>query len=140
MVQKINLDINKLDWLAIARVMAPILAPIILSVIWIVLARNNKTVDWLSNVFALAEITPAIDLNLPSGVVLGSFYNSAKEIEPAVKQVVEFVKDLKEDVAEVEIGLEKDVEKLKKDPLQTLWDWFTFDIRKTEEFKERQRQ
>jgi hypothetical protein len=88
----------------------------------------------------LAEITPAIDLNLPSGVVLGSFYNSAKEIEPAVKQVVEFVKDLKEDVAEVEIGLEKDVEKLKKDPLQTLWDWFTFDIRKTEEFKERQRQ
>jgi len=102
MVQKIDFDINKLDWLAIARVMAPILAPVILSVVWIVLARTNKTVDWLSNVFALAEITPAIDLNLPPGVVLGSFYNSAQEIESAVKGSVDFVKDLKTELGELE--------------------------------------
>ena len=99
---KIDLDINKLDWLAIARVLAPILAPVILSVVWIALARTNKTVDWLSNVFALAEITPSIDLNLPPGVVLGSFYNSAKEIETAVKGSVNYVKDLKTELAELE--------------------------------------
>jgi len=102
MAQKIDLDINKLDWLAIARVLAPILAPVILSIVWIVLARTNKTVDWLSNVFALAEITPSIDLNLPSGVVLGSFYNSAQEIESAVKGSVDFVKDLVSDDLEYE--------------------------------------
>jgi len=108
MVQKIDLDINKLDWLAIARVLAPILAPVILSVVWIVLARTNKTVDWLSNVFALAEITPSIDLNLPPGVVLGSFYNSAEEIESVIKESIDFVKDLKADKIEYEgSGLNK---------------------------------
>ena len=102
MAQKIDLDINKLDWLAIARVLAPILAPVILSIVWIVLARTNKTVDWLSNVFALAEITPAIDLNLPPGVVLGSFYNSAEEIESAVKASGIYVKELQTELSELE--------------------------------------
>ena len=126
MVQKIDFDINKLDWLAIARVMAPILAPVILAVAWIILAKNNKTIDWLSNVFAVAELTPTVDLNLPSGVVLGSFYNSAKEIEPAANSVLDFVKDLAEDITEV-----------KEAPLSTLCDWLTFDVRDTEGFKER---
>ena len=126
MVQKIDFDINKLDWLAIARVMAPILAPVILAIAWTILAKNNKTVDWLSNVFAVAELTPGVDLNLPSGVVLGSFYNSAKEIEPTANSVLDFVKDLAEDVTEV-----------KEAPLSTLWDWLTFDVRDTEGFKER---
>ena len=100
MTKKIDLDINKLPWEAIARIMAPILAPIILAVVWITLARTNKTVDWLSNVFALAEITPTVDLNLPPGVVLGSFYNSAEEVESAVKGSVDFVKDLPETISE----------------------------------------
>jgi hypothetical protein len=126
MVQKIDFDINKLDWLAIARVMAPILAPVILAIAWTILAKNNKTVDWLSNVFSVAELTPGVDLNLPSGVVLGSFYNSAKEVEPVANSVLDFVKDLAEDVTEV-----------KETPLSTLWDWLTFDVRETEGFKER---
>ena len=131
MTQKIDLDIDKFPWEAVARVMAPILAPIILAGVWIFLARTNKTVDWLSNVFALAELTPTVDLNLPPGVVLGSFYNSAQELEPIIKKVstlsdllLNFVKDIGEDVTE-----------LKDDPLSTLWDWLTFDVRKTEEFK-----
>lgn len=130
MVQKIDFDINKLDWLAIARVMAPILAPVILAIAWTILAKNNKTVDWLSNVFSVAELTPGVDLNLPSGVVLGSFYNSAKEVEPIANSVLDFVKDLAEDVAE-------DITEVKEAPLSTLWDWLTFDVRDTEGFKQR---
>ena len=91
MTQKIDLDINKLPWEAIARVMAPILAPVILAGVWIFLARTNKTIDWLSNIFALAELTPTVDLNLPPGIVLGSFYNSAEEIEPIVKKGINLV-------------------------------------------------
>jgi len=134
-LKKIDFDINKLPWEAIARVMAPILAPVILAGVWIFLARTNKTIDWLSNVFALAELTPTVDLNLPPGVVLGSFYNSAQELEPIIKKVstlsdllLNFVKDIGEDVTE-----------LKDDPVSTLWDWFTWDVRETEGFKERQK-
>ena len=91
MAEKIDLDVDKLPWEAIARVMAPILAPIILATAWIVLARTNKTIDWLSNVFAVAELTPTVDLNLPSGIVLGSFYNSANEIKPVVEKITGIV-------------------------------------------------
>jgi len=80
MAQKIDLDINKLDWLAIARVMAPILAPIVLAVAWVTLSKFDKKAAWLSNLFAISELLPTVDLNLPSGIVLGSFYNSAEEI------------------------------------------------------------
>jgi len=97
MTKKIDFDINKLDWLAIARVMAPILAPIVLAGAWILLARTNKTVDWLSNVFAAAEVLPTVDLNLPPGIVLGSFYNSAEELEDWVNKnlggVIKLVKE-----------------------------------------------
>jgi hypothetical protein len=105
MAQKIDLDIDKFPWEAVARVMAPILAPIILATAWIVLAKTNKTVDWLSNLFALAELTPTVDLNLPSGIVLGSFYNSAEEIKPVVDKGIGLVGDVVK-----QIPTKKDVE------------------------------
>jgi len=105
MTQKIDLDIDKFPWEAVARVMAPILAPIILATAWIVLAKTNKTVDWLSNLFALAELTPTVDLNLPSGIVLGSFYNSAEEIKPVVDKGIGLVGNVVK-----QISTEEDVE------------------------------
>jgi len=105
MAQKIDLDIDKFPWEAVARVMAPILAPIILATAWIVLAKTNKTVDWLSNLFALAELTPTVDLNLPSGIVLGSFYNSAEEIKPVVDKGIGLVGNVVK-----QIPTEEDVE------------------------------
>ena len=110
MAQKIDLDIDKFPWEAVARVMAPILAPIILATAWIVLAKTNKTVDWLSNLFALAELTPTVDLNLPSGIVLGSFYNSAEEIKPVVDKGIGLVGDVVKQIPtkeDVEDGAEQ---------------------------------
>ena len=54
---KIDLDINKLDWIALARIAAPILAPIVLAGAWIFLARTNKKANYLSGVFALVHLT-----------------------------------------------------------------------------------
>jgi len=132
--QKIDFDINKLPWEAIARIAAPILAPIILAGAWVLLAKTNKTVDWLSNIFALAELVPAIDLNLPPGVVLGSFYNSAQEVESGIRKALE--------ILGIDVPKLDDEVEVKEENIFTLadklWDWFTFDIRKTEGFKERQ--
>ena len=134
MAQKIDFDINKLPWEAIARIAAPILAPIILAGAWVLLAKTNKTVDWLSNIFALAELVPAIDLNLPPGVVLGSFYNSAQEVESGIRKALE--------ILGIDVPKLDDEVEVKEENIFTLadklWDWFTFDIRKTEGFKERQ--
>ena len=91
---KIDFDVNKVPWEAIARAIAPIVAPIILSIIWVILTKFDKRIDWLANLIAVAEIIPTVDLNVPSGVVLGSMYASAEDVQRILKAVVEWGEDL----------------------------------------------
>jgi len=80
---------DNVPWEAIARAIAPIVAPIILSVLWVGLTKVDKKIDWLSNMIAVAEILPTVDLNIPQGVVLGSMYSSAEDVQKILTAVVE---------------------------------------------------
>ena len=80
---------DDVPWEAIARAVAPIVAPIILSVLWVGLTKVDKKIDWLSNMIAVAEILPTVDLNIPQGVVLGSMYSSAEDVQRILTAVVE---------------------------------------------------
>lgn len=80
---------DDVPWEAIARAIAPIVAPIILSVVWVVLTKFDKRVDWLANMIAVAEIIPTVDLNVPPGIVLGSMYASAEDVQRILTAVVE---------------------------------------------------
>jgi len=104
---KIDFDINKVPWEAIARVMAPILAPVILAGAWVFFAKFDNKAKWLSSLFSVTEMIPTVNLNLPSGVVLGSFYVTAKEIVESgftedVKAVWEDTSSLVEDFVKKE--------------------------------------
>jgi len=80
---------DDVPWEAIARAIAPIVAPIILSVLWVGLTKVDKKIDWLSNMIAVAEILPTVDLNIPQGVVLGSMYSSAEDVQKILTAVIE---------------------------------------------------
>jgi len=80
---------DDVPWEAIARAIAPIVAPIILSVLWVGLTKVDRKVDWLSNMIAIAEVLPTVDLNIPQGVVLGSMYSSAEDVQRMLTAVVE---------------------------------------------------
>jgi len=120
---------SEIPWEAIARIVAPMLTPIVLAVAWIFLSKSNTTVSKLSTVFALAELTPTVDLNLPSGIVLASFYLNLKKLEPKIDEYIEGYEKYKE-------KWEERKEDLDEDTLGTLWEWLTWDIRKTEGFKD----
>ena len=79
---------DDVPWEAIARAIAPIVAPIILSVLWVGLTKIDKRIDWLSNMIAISEIVPTVDLNLPPGVVLGSMYSSAEDVQKILTAVI----------------------------------------------------
>jgi len=79
---------DDVPWEAIARAVAPIVAPIILSVVWVLLTKFDKRVDWLANMIAVAEIIPTVDLNVPPGIVLGSMYASAEDVQRILTAVV----------------------------------------------------
>ena len=80
---------DDVPWEAVARTIAPIVAPIILSVAWVALTKIDKRIDWLANMIAIAEIVPAVDLNVPQGVVLGSMYASAEDVQRMLTAVLE---------------------------------------------------
>ena len=80
---------DDVPWEAIARAIAPIVAPIILSVLWVGLTKVDKKIDWLSNMIAIAEVLPTVDLNIPQGVVLGSMYSSAEDVQKILTAVIE---------------------------------------------------
>ena len=79
---------DDVPWEAIARAIAPIVAPIILSAVWVILTKFDKRVDWLANMIAVAEIIPTVDLNVPPGIVLGSMYASAEDVQRILTAVV----------------------------------------------------
>ena len=79
---------DDVPWEAIARAVAPIVAPIILSAVWVILTKFDKRVDWLANMIAVAEIIPTVDLNVPPGIVLGSMYASAEDVQNILTAVV----------------------------------------------------
>ena len=84
-----NNKAEELPWESIARIAAPILSPIVLSIAWILLTKIDKRIDWLSNIIAVAEVIPTVDLNLPQGVVLGSLYASAEDVQKILTAIVE---------------------------------------------------
>ena len=53
------------------------------------LTKIDKRIDWLSNIIAVAEVIPTVDLNLPQGVVLGSLYASAEDVQKILTAIVE---------------------------------------------------
>ena len=96
---------DDVPWEAIARAIAPIVAPIILSVVWVVLTKFDKRVDWLANMIAVSEIIPTVDLNIPPGIVLGSMYASAEDVQKILTAVIKAGERLgalsAEDVADI---------------------------------------
>jgi len=80
MAKKIDFDINKIPWEGIARVITPILAPLVIAAVWVFFTKTDKKAAYLANLFAVSELIPTVDLNLPPGVVLGSFFTTAEDI------------------------------------------------------------
>lgn len=68
-----------IDWNRVVLTIIPILQPILIFGGWLVFSRMDKRADALSKLIAVTEPIPAVDLNLPSAVVLASLYHSLEE-------------------------------------------------------------
>ena len=65
-----------IDWTRLV----PILQPLIIFGAWVMFTKFDNKAKWLSSLFSVTEMIPGVNLNLPSGVVLGSFYVTAQDI------------------------------------------------------------
>ena len=84
---------SNIDWNRVVLTIIPILQPVLVFGGWIIFSRMDKRADALSKLIAVTEPLPAIDLNLPSAVVLASLYHSLEEAMSFWPEIPEEVKE-----------------------------------------------
>ena len=82
-----------IDWNRILLTIIPILQPVLIFGGWYIFSRMDKRADALSKLIAVTEPIPAVDLNLPSAVVLASLYHSLEEAMSFWPEIPEPVKE-----------------------------------------------
>ena len=89
-----NGDITEsIEWVALSNFLTGY-SDYIVAVAWILLARVNETANKLSYIFVGGETVPSVDLSLPKGVMLGSWFVTGE-------YALEFVKNLAGDVGDL---------------------------------------
>jgi len=104
--------VKKIDWLETAKLVMPIVQPFVQGALWYGFTNFDKRAQALSRFIAIAEVIPAVDLNLPRGVVLASMYDGIEDalkvwttlidtLQNIPEQVKELIKETKEDIEEL---------------------------------------
>jgi len=71
-----NIDLNRI-FLGVIPALAN--NTLVIAGVWFLLGKYSTTINRLNTPIALAEFVPAIDLNLPSGVVLGAMIDKSED-------------------------------------------------------------
>ena len=95
---------KSVDLVALSNVIGSF-TPLITALGWVLFTKVNDTARNLSFAFATAETIPAIDLNLPPGVNLGSYFVVGDELLDMIPNA----KDWLEQAGEEAIGLTEQV-------------------------------
>jgi len=84
---------DSIEWVALTNFLTGY-SDYIVALVWVLLARVNGTVNKLSYAFVGAETIPTVDLNIPKGVMLGSWFVTGE-------YAIEFIKNLTGDVGDL---------------------------------------
>ena len=93
--------IKKIDWIETVKVVVPIFQPIILGGLWYAFSSYDKRAEALSRFIAIAEVVPAVDLNLPQGVVLASMFSSVDEAIEVYDKIIDAIEDLPDSIRDI---------------------------------------
>ena len=77
-----------IDWSKVAELGFPVIAPFVQGGIWYGAMTIDKRAEALGRLIAIAEVIPAVDLNLPKGVVLASLYDSTADVHLVLLHII----------------------------------------------------
>ena len=96
--KKEPIDIN---WTKVAELGMPVLGPFVQGAMWYGFLNIDKRAQALGRFIAVAEVVPAVDLNLPQGVVLASMFDSVEEAIEIYDNIVESISDLPDSIRDL---------------------------------------
>jgi hypothetical protein len=102
--------VKKIDWLETVKIVMPIVQPFVQGALWYGFTNLDKRAQALSRFIAVAEVIPAVDLNLPKGVVLASMYDGIEDALAIWNKLIQTLQEIPEQVKEIVEDFVEEVE------------------------------
>ena len=112
---------DNIDWKQVAELGLPIIAPFVQGALWYGFVNLDKRAQALSRFIAIAEVVPAVDLNLPRGVVLASMFDSVEEAIEIYDKIIESIQDLPDSIRDLLQDIKEELPK-KEDIIDPILD------------------
>jgi len=113
-----KIEIPEINWELITPELIKVFTPFIQAIAWLGLSKFDKRVNAMNNLIAIAEVVPAVDLNLPRGIVLAAMYDKTTD---ALKMMADLL-DVLEDIPENLKNLIKDMIEESKEAVTDILD------------------
>jgi len=104
--------VKKIDWVETVKLVMPIVQPFVQGALWYGFTNLDKRAQALSRLIAIAEVIPAVDLNLPRGVVLASMYDGVEDALKIWTQLITSLQEIPDKVKEIVKDAKEDIEEL----------------------------
>jgi len=96
MVKKI--EVPEINWELITPELIKVFTPFIQAVTWLGLSKLDPKVNAMNNLIAIAEVVPAVDLNLPRGIVLAAMYDKTTDALKMMSDLLDVLEDIPENL------------------------------------------
>ena len=110
MVKKAAPEVPDINWDLITPSLIEAFTPIIQGVTWLGLTKVDPKVNALNNLIAIAEVLPAVDLNLPRGIVLAAMYDKTADALKMLNELAAALEGVPNDLKEFIDELVKETE------------------------------
>jgi len=91
-------DLPEINWELITPELIKAFTPFIQAIAWLGLSKIDKRVNAMNNLIAIAEVVPAVDLNLPRGIVLAAMYDKTTDALKMMADLLDVLEDIPENL------------------------------------------
>jgi len=91
-------ELPDINWELITPELIKVFAPFIQAIAWLGLSKVDPKVNAMNNLIAIAEVVPAVDLNLPRGIVLAAMYDKTTDALKMMADLLDVLEDIPENL------------------------------------------
>ena len=91
-------ELPEINWDIITPELIKVFTPFIQAIAWLGLSKVDPKVNAMNNLIAIAEVVPAVDLNLPRGIVLAAMYDKTTDALKMMADLLDVLEDIPENL------------------------------------------
>jgi len=93
-----KIEVPEINWELITPELIKVFTPFIQAIAWLGLSKLDPKVNAMNNLIAIAEVVPAVDLNLPRGIVLAAMYDKTTDALKMMADLLDVLEDIPENL------------------------------------------